>query len=76
MPRYDYECTGCGFETEIVHHIRDFDDGRIFRCEHCGCVMKTVIKEPRNTFIRPQHQACGSQFKYRGIDPITGKGVK
>ena len=41
MPRYDYECTGCKAECELMHSIADCDLKQT--CEGCGAPLERLI---------------------------------
>ena len=43
MPHYDYRCTACGREVEVMHGI--FDSGPT-TCEHCGGAMRKALSTP------------------------------
>ena len=43
MPRYDYRCTGCGLEIEVVHGM--YDSGPE-ECVHCGAAMRKALSTP------------------------------
>jgi putative FmdB family regulatory protein len=43
MPRYDYRCTACGQEVEVMHGIHDSGPTT---CEHCGGAMRKALSAP------------------------------
>ena len=44
MPRYDYKCWECGYQTELIHTIIACDN--VFTCDKCGCEMTREITAP------------------------------
>ncbi|MFI5254091.1 MAG: FmdB family zinc ribbon protein [Candidatus Limnocylindrales bacterium] len=43
MPTYEYRCTVCGRETEVMHGVHGTGPER---CEHCGGAMRKMISAP------------------------------
>jgi putative FmdB family regulatory protein len=43
MPLYDYRCTECGREVEVMHGIHDSGPAT---CEHCGGAMRKALSPP------------------------------
>ena len=43
MPRYDYRCTACGREVEVMHGINEHGPES---CAHCGGVMRKALSPP------------------------------
>ena len=43
MPLYDYRCTACGREVEVMHGM---NDGGPEACEACGGAMSKVLSSP------------------------------
>lgn len=42
MPRYDYKCTGCGWDMEVRHSF-DFSFSADLTCPLCSCTVRKVI---------------------------------
>jgi putative FmdB family regulatory protein len=36
MPRYDYRCSACGEEREVIHPMSVCDNGHVELCLKCG----------------------------------------
>ena len=43
MPRYDYRCSSCGLEVEVLHGI--YENGPQ-ACDVCGGVMRKALSAP------------------------------
>ena len=43
MPTYDYRCTECGREVEVMHGIHGSGPES---CEHCGGAMRKALSPP------------------------------
>lgn len=43
MPLYDYRCTACDREVEVMHGINDSGPET---CEHCGGTMRKALSSP------------------------------
>ena len=43
MPLYDYRCTECGREVEVMHGINDRGPES---CQHCGGTMRKALSPP------------------------------
>lgn len=43
MPTYDYRCTACSREVEVMHGINDSGPAT---CEHCGGAMRKALSRP------------------------------
>ncbi len=43
MPLYDYRCTACGREVEVMHGIYDSGPSE---CQHCGGAMRKALSPP------------------------------
>jgi putative FmdB family regulatory protein len=43
MPLYDYRCTECGREVEVMHGINDSGPAT---CQHCGGAMRKALSPP------------------------------
>ncbi|MEX1295462.1 MAG: FmdB family zinc ribbon protein [Candidatus Limnocylindrales bacterium] len=43
MPLYDYRCTACGREVEVMHGINDAGPET---CAHCGGAMRKALSPP------------------------------
>ena len=43
MPLYDYRCTDCGREVEVMHGINDTGPST---CQHCGGAMRKALSPP------------------------------
>ncbi len=43
MPLYDYRCTECGREVEVMHGI---NEGGPQSCQHCGGAMRKALSPP------------------------------
>lgn len=43
MPHYDYRCTECGREVEVMHGIHDSGPET---CQHCGAAMRKALSTP------------------------------
>ena len=43
MPTYDYRCTACDREVEVMHGINDSGPAT---CEHCGGAMRKALSPP------------------------------
>jgi putative FmdB family regulatory protein len=43
MPLYDYRCTACGQEVEVMHGINDTGPST---CQHCGGAMRKALSPP------------------------------
>jgi|SRR6516162_5346414 len=49
MPTYEYRCTGCGRQLEIVHAV----GATVEKCEHCGAPVRRVFSPPALIFKGP-----------------------
>ena len=43
MPLYDYRCTSCGRQEEIIHGIHESGPAT---CQHCGGAMRKALSPP------------------------------
>ncbi len=43
MPRYDYRCSNCGREVEVMHGIHESGPQA---CDHCGGAMRKALSSP------------------------------
>ena len=43
MPRYDYRCSSCGREVEVMHGIHESGPQV---CDHCGGAMRKALSSP------------------------------
>ena len=43
MPTYDYRCTACDREVEVMHGINDSGPAT---CQHCGGAMRKALSPP------------------------------
>jgi putative FmdB family regulatory protein len=43
MPFYDYRCTECAHEVEVMHGIHDKGPAT---CQHCGAAMRKALSPP------------------------------
>jgi putative FmdB family regulatory protein len=43
MPFYDYRCTECAREVEVMHGIHDKGPAT---CQHCGAAMRKALSPP------------------------------
>jgi putative FmdB family regulatory protein len=43
VPTYDYACTACGREVEVMHGVHGHGPER---CEHCGGPMRKLLSAP------------------------------
>ena len=43
MPTYDYVCSNCGYETEVVHSVHGSGPST---CPRCGALLKKAISAP------------------------------
>jgi putative FmdB family regulatory protein len=43
VPLYDYRCTECGREVEVIHGIHDSGPET---CQHCGAAMRKALSTP------------------------------
>ena len=43
MPRYDYRCSSCGREVEVMHGIHESGPQA---CDHCGGAMRKALSSP------------------------------
>ena len=49
MPTYEYRCTGCGRQFEIVHGV----GATVETCERCGAPVRRVFSPPALIFKGP-----------------------
>ena len=74
MATYDFECQDCGMADSRQHPISDIPDDTM--CLECGGRAFRVLLSAPGIAIHPKDQACGSVFKWMGVDPVTGKGAE
>ena len=49
MPTYEYQCTRCGHQFEVVHRVGE----TVERCERCGAPVRRVFSPPALIFKGP-----------------------
>lgn len=78
MPTYEFKCTKCDHEDEIIMSISEFSSSKDFKCEGCGeYTLERHFRTVANLAI-PQHmRADPDKMKYHGVtNAVTGEGIK
>jgi putative FmdB family regulatory protein len=72
MPLYDYRCTACGRETEVMHSIHDQGPET---CAACGGTMSKVLSPPAIHFKGSgwAKKDAASKAKPKASTPAAGK---
>lgn len=62
MPTYEFDCTGCGKETEKFLKVSESHE---LTCEECNSPLKKVVRTANN-FVIP------SNCTYNGLTKVSG----
>ncbi len=70
MPNYDYVCSNCGYETEVMHSVHGNGPSV---CPRCGGPMKKAISAPAVHFkgggwARKERSSTGKSARSEGKD--------
>ncbi len=72
MPLYDYRCTECGREVEVMHGIHERGPDR---CEHCDGAMRKTLSLPAIHFKGSgwAKKDAATKVKPKKSSPAEGK---
>jgi len=85
VPTYDYICTACGYEIEVIHSVH----GEGPACPKCGARMRKAIGTcgplqghrlgTQGPILRPAEQAEAQGFRlerFRRLERGVGRGIR